>query len=268
MIVNLYRSPEEAFYHSTKYILKNKIVYNFMCRCSVPSHEDSDIKDAVAFAFNSKKAWKHGKEVFWPEWLGEGVFSQKLYEENGCSLLKLLQDDRFFHEPTFTKHNSTHSMIGRMSRERESFKNSSYKGFLDYTIGRWKKGGCRNDYSRRSMPHFYFDVEQPEWIWSNLAKNDNMPKCSRTSVSCMVNVGIRWNKVEEKVVVTLIFKHNQWSHLYGDFCGGANFVRAFEKEVGSPSKTEPELVIFAISSTLDEKRCADETISLLGGLYE
>lgn len=257
--MDLYCTPEHAFYAITEELLLKKKIFNFVYRASVGKSHSVVVESILAKAFKYKKAWKQGKEVYWPEYLTYSTFPQMLYEDHGYSLDSMLDDERFYCPPTFSKKESTHSFAGRMSRPRD-VEGSKYLGFLDYTLERWSKGGARNDYSRRSMPHFFFEIESPEWIYAELMKNPTMPRSGRTATTCVANIAFRWNTIEKKAILTIVLKHAQWSHLYGDFCGGANFLRAFERELGGFGSV-PELVVMGISASLDEVKYAKEFLN-------
>lgn len=267
MLQKLYDSPEKGFYAITEELLLKKKIFNFVYRASVGKSHSVVVESVLVKAFKYKTAWKQGTEVYWPEYLTYSTFPQMLYEDNGESLSALLKDERFFHPPVFSKKESTHSFAGRMSRPRDVV-GSKYVGFLDYTIDRWSKGGSGDNYSRRSMPHFFFEIESPEWIYAELMKNPTMPRSGRTATTCVANIAFRWNTIEKKAILTIILKHAQWSHLYGDFCGGADFLRAFEKELGG-FDNPPELVVMGVSASMDDTKIArdflDKSRTLIGG---
>ncbi len=240
-------TPDEAFVDYTKRIISERKIF-------APTVQ-FDINDPViennACAIDS--IWTHtkprcGEDMQWREWLINGVFPLKLYIENNSDLQLLMKDVRFYDPPRFSAKDAYNSFIGRMSRKRELIP----QGFLQYAIERWK------NYKLRPMPSFYFDIESPEWVWQDTAKNKSQPKSWHSSVSCVMNISLRWDSATRTAHCFFILKHNQWSHFYGDVFGSAFFFEAFLKEVGlTPNHNcVTKVHIWMISSTLDKLKDA------------
>jgi hypothetical protein len=195
--------------------------------------------------FSWKTLPKMGQDnVPFGTWLIESVFPSSLYKQNGSKLSKLLGDSRFSEAPSnFHNHDTYHNFLGRLARRR-SVAGSKYVGFLDYLLDRWKRD------NHRSMPHFYFSIEDPDWVFAELMRNTNQIKSGRTAVSCVMNMCFRWNPKEKQLVLSIILKHTQWHHTIGDFCGGALIAQAVAKEVGE-DPNNCVVNIFLPSASLD-----------------
>jgi len=252
---DIWKSPEAAFTEATERLISKDRLFALTAPfyCGI----DHSLRHRLAFekAWAHKGGYKGGKWFPWGRWLTECIFPEQLYEDNGYSLSRLVADDRFWYKPVFSKIDSYHSHIGRMARPRRS--GGQYYGFLDYTIDRWKRA------NHRSMPHFYFDVESPEWIWEELMANPNQIKTGRSATTCTANFCFRWDTINKRLVFYQILKHSQYSHIYGDFCGSAAFVRAFCDEVGL-NKDEAVVVLFAITVSMDGKKQAKQYLEGLG----
>ena len=254
--------PADAFRYITEYLVKAKKEYNLVAE--IEAQEDpyperhSRCLDA---AFGDKTAGHCGQTLRWADWLVEGVFPTHLYEEAGRSLRALIRDERFYDDPplSFQSKESYHNFIGRMSRPRPVFVGSPYTGFLDYTLERFADESCNR--VKRSMPHFYFSVEDPAWIFEPLVRNPALPRTNRTSVSCVCNVSFRYSPERKTTIITLILKHCQWSHLWGDIWGGTLFANAFHRELGL--ENTPVVVIDAMAITLDKPKQAKDYLRRL-----
>jgi hypothetical protein len=143
-----------------------------------------------------------------------------------------------------------------MARPR---KTDNYVGFLDFAIDRWKRS---NEFPYRSHPHFYFDVESPEWIVEELFRNPKQIKTGRTATTCTANIAFRWDPIEKEPWVYQIMKHSQWHHAFGDFFGMPWLLRAFNKAVGLPEE-KGKVCIFFVSASLDFPKYARRVIDEL-----
>ena len=87
-------------------------------------------------------------------------------------------------------------------------------------------------------------------MFEELYKNPNQIKSGRTATSCTTNFSFRWDTKNKKPILFQILKHSQYSHLYGDFCGSAAYLRAFCNELGYDKKG-CLVYLFAISVSMD-----------------
>lgn len=191
-----------------------------------------------------KNYYKGGQRVKFGTWLIDSMFPRPLYESAGGSLIKLLEDKRFFHPPSsLSKKGNFHNFFGRMARPRK-VPGSKYVGFLDYMLDRWSRD------NHKSMPHYYFSIEEPEWAFGELMKNTEQIKSGRTSVSCVMNICFRWDNAEKRIIMSTIMKHTQWNHTFEDYCGSALILYSIAKELGlDPDKGVVN--IFLPSATMD-----------------
>lgn len=235
--------PNDAFWKFTRYLLDVRKDYNVML--SFPVSEVEQMHSELLDGIWTKPMRRCGRDMNWRTWLIEGVFPETtLYAENERDLERLLADPRFTSAPGYSSKEVYSSFFGRMSRPRERVP----AGFLSYALGRWRHPRLR------AMPSFYFDVESPEWVWEELARNPTQPKGYRGTVSCVMNVSLRWDTKRQTAYLALIIKHNQWSHVYGDIFGAAYFLQAFLKAVGLECSAEVCLVM--MSCTMDDPKSA------------
>lgn len=103
----------------------------------------------------------------------------------------------------------------------------------------------------RGMPHYYFNVEEPEWVCEPLSGRPDIPKTGRTSVSCVMNYGFHW--LDGRAHICVILRHLNWSHGWGDVYGGERLLRAVCDELGIPIGT---VTIFANSASMDLPKVA------------
>jgi hypothetical protein len=236
-----YFSPWRAFVGMTRDLVMGKKLTPYYISYNTKHLNLGDsITKAKEIFPDSKDMYKGDQLMSWPEWLIEGVFPYHLYLEHKESLTDMLKDERLFQPPSFFKKDSHTSFVGRMARPRKG------KSFLAYAIDRWSRG------NHKSMPHFYFDVESPEWVFEELMRNQDQIKSGRTAVSCVMNISLRWDSVKKEPWLFLIIKHSQWSHCFGDIFGGALFLNAFLKEVNLP--LNGNVGIFFVSVTFDGKK--------------
>jgi len=197
-----------------------------------------------------KNYYKGGKKVKFGTWLIDSMFPRPIYEDNDRSVIKMLLDERFFHPPSsLSKKGNFHNFFGRMSRPRK-IKGSKYIGFLDYMMDRWSRG------HHKSMPHFYFSIEDPEWVYEELMRNPEQIKSGRTSVSCMMNMCFRWNPKEESAVMSAVMKHIMWNHSFEDFCGCTLVLVAIAEELGLEAD-KGVVNLFIPSATMDYPKEAE-----------
>jgi hypothetical protein len=253
-------NPGTLFIHFTKLLLKQKKVYNV----NLSATENIRAKAVVGifdYAFKDKKENKFGIRMKWSRWLVNGVFPVMLYKKNNSSLNELLNDKRLYDEPSYNKMDSTHSFFGRLARPRDKISEyGNFKGYVDYMLYRLE------NVQLRSQPHFYFDIENPEWVYRDFAKNPNQLKTIRTSMSCVSNISFRWNSSMMIPVLTLIIRHNQWSHLYGDIFGASRMLLAIRREMYLRTKLKEwknkgNINIYLISSTMDDSKRAKQIIN-------
>lgn len=218
---------------------------------SVMEHQYNEV-------FCDKTLPKYGHYLSFGTWLIESVFPRVLYKQNDSNLMMMLHDDRFFDPPgTFHNKQTYHNFLGRMARPRD-VACSKYIGFLDYLLDRWERD------NHKSMPHFYFPIEDPIWVFEELMRNPNQIKSGRTAVSCVMNICFRWDPVAKQPVISIILKHTQWHHTIGDFCGGALIIMAIAKELGL-DPTNCVVNIFLPSASLDYPKEAKTALATLYG---
>jgi len=252
------QSPEEAFILASELLIKYRRVFALSIFFKPGTEHCLSTRKAFDIAWAHKSGYKGGQKLTWGHWLAECIFPEILYKANGKDLLKLMADPRFYDEPSFHKKTTYHSHIGRMARPRKACNNTDYIGYLDYTIDRWRRD------NHKSMPHFYFDVESPEWMFEELFKNPNQIKSGRTAVSCTGNFSFRWDSKNKRPVLFQILKHSQYSHLFGDFCGTAAFMRAFCKEL-KLDVNRAVVCLFAVSISMDGLKQAKQFIKEVQG---
>jgi hypothetical protein len=252
----IHKSPEVAFREATGQLISDRKAFGFLSAFSPGTKHLKLHRKAFDVAFSNKSGYKNNVKMSWGQWLCECVFPEYLYKANGSSLDRLLKDKRFYYEPTFHKKESCHSHMGRMCRPRDSMAKTQYAGYLDYTLDRWRRD------NHKSFPHFYFDVETPEWMFAELFKNPNQIKSGRTATSCTGNFAFRWDSVGKRPIFYQILKHSQYSHIYGDFCGSAAFMRAFCKEL-SLDISKAVVMLFAISVSMDAVKEARQYLTEL-----
>lgn len=175
---------------------------------------------------NPKRMNRCGKEMSWSEWLVEGVFPTILYNENNKSLFSLLKDKRFSSKAIYSDINGYSSFFGRMARKRKYSSYGNFNGFLDLLLYRLKIKNIQ------SQPMYYFDVENPSWVLEHIFKNPNQLKTNRTSLSCVSNFSFNYVSKEDKLIMSMVLRHNEWSHIAGDIFGGEMIANSIIKELG------------------------------------
>lgn len=251
-----------SYYLFTKELLHSKRTYGSLHSFVADDCERvvSKLEHRYNSVFSWKKLPKFNTVLPFGTWLIDSVFPRPLYEENNCKLSSMLQDERFFTPPSsFHTKGTYHNFLGRMSRPR-NLDGSKYIGFLDYMLDRWKRG------NHRSMPHYFFPVESPEWVFEELMRNPNQIKSGRTALACVMNLSFRWDKKNERLVLSVILKHTQWHHTMGDFCGGALIANAVTKELRIVSP--PAVNIFLTSASLDYQKEARQIVEDMEGMSE
>jgi hypothetical protein len=74
-----------------------------------------------------------------------------------------------------------------------------------------------------------------------------------------MNISFRWDGIKGQPIVTLVMKHCNWSHAYGDVFGGNALLAAFCHELGLYTG---EVHIFMNSCTLDEPKLAKKFLEV------
>jgi hypothetical protein len=237
---------ERTFTTLTRRLLAEKRVSGLFVQGPAEPPLDQE-KKAFAAAFAGKSAKKgDGLNLPWGDWLVESLFPITLYKQNHESLLNLIRDPRVWEIAGFS--GNWNNSFGRMARPREKFP----KGFVDFMIERW-----RGKY--RGMPLFYFDVEHPEWVCEPLAGRPDIPKTGRTSVSCVMNYGFHW--ANDTANISIVVRHMNWSHGWGDVFGAHAALQALCKELGGLPMGK--VSVFANSASMDEPKIAKAYLNLL-----
>jgi hypothetical protein len=244
--------PNVLFQELTEAMYMGRKRYGLLLKCQL-GEESPQTRMVFDKAFAGKTGAHFGmKDMPWREWLVWTVFPEQYWLENGRSLLRLLDDPRIYDDPHFGGKDAYNSFFGRMARRREGLPES----FMSYTLKRFAN---KTD---RALPHFYFDTESPEWVWNDLVKNPRLLKSWRTSVSCVMNINFRWDALKGYPIVTLVMKHCNWSHAYGDVFGGNALLKAFCHELELPPVGEVH--IFMCSCSMDEPKIAREYLANIG----
>ena len=239
----IYANPNDAFIKTTKKSLEGKqygLTVKFLKGAT--SEKIDRIFDDT---FKGKEEGHWGRKWKWRDFLKQTVFPEWLYEENG-SIKNMLKDERLYDKPHYGGIDSQNSFFGRLCRDREGLK----QNFMEYVLEHFQ------DKRKRKLPHFYFDIEKPEWVWKDLI-NTNAIKSWRTSVSCVMNMGFRWDSQEKCPVLNMVIKHCNWSHLYGDIYGGNALMKAFCDELGFE---DGRVCLFMVSMSNYEKKKAKQII--------
>lgn len=238
------------FREMTERLLREKRVNGFFIqgRARPPTEQECRAMDVAFMGKTARKA--PGRNMPWSDWLVESLFPTLLYKEHGESLEKLARDKRIHEIEGFEGKDNWNNSFGRMARPRPDVP----EGFIIFLLERW-----RSKY--RGMPHFYFDVEYPEWVCAPLVGRPDIPKTGRTSVSCVMNYGFHWLNGEANISVVL--RHLNWSHGWGDVYGGERFLRALCKELGGLPLGNVN--IFANSASMDEPQAAKRYLKEIDG---
>lgn len=239
------------FREMTERLLREKRVNGFFIQGPARAATQRE-RDAMGVAFMGKTARKGGGRTMpWADWLVESLFPTMLYEEHGGSLMKLIKDTRIHDIEGFEGHGNFNNSFGRMVRPRPAIP----EGFMQFMLERW-----RGKY--RGMPQYYFDVEYPEWVTQPLVGRPDIPKTGRTSVSCVMNYGFQW--LDDKAHISVVLRHLNWSHGWGDVYGGERLLRAICEELdGLPLGN---VNIFANSASMDEPQAAKRYLKEMGWL--
>ena len=240
-------SNERMFTQLTERLLREKRVTGFYLqhRAEPPTAKEEQSMD---IAFSGKQAAKgDGKIFLWHDWLVESLFPTTLYKQNGCDLRRLAKDKRVWDIAGFS--GNWNNSFGRMARPRDKLP----EGFVLWMLDRWAG-------KYRGMPQYYFNVEEPEWVCEPLAGRPDIPKTSRTAVSCVMNYGFHW--LNDEAHISVILRHLNWSHGWGDVYGGDALLTALCKEVGCP---KGNVTIFANSASMDEPKIAKAYLKEMQG---
>ncbi len=233
-------SEARTFTRLTELLLAEKRMTGFHIQGLAQEASPAE-KLALRDAFEGKTAMKGGqREMAWGDWLVESLFPIQLYKENGCSVARLAKDPRIWDIAGFSGGDNYNNSFGRMARPRDGMPD----GFALFLLER-----LRSKY--RGMPHFYFDVEHPEWVLEPLAGRPDIPKTGRTAVSCVMNYGFHY--LNGALNIAVILRHLNWSHGWGDVYGGHALLQAICKETELPMG---RVTIFANSASMDEPKIA------------
>lgn len=238
-----------TFTSLTERLLSEKRISGFFIQGAASAATDAET-EAFARAFENKTAVKGDLGALpWGNWLIESLFPVSLYREHGESLSALMKDERLWDVNGFSGKSSWNNSFGRMGRPRPGFP----KGFVEFLLERW-----RGKY--RGMPLCYFDVETPEWVLEPLAQRPDIPKTGRTAVSCVMNYGFHW--LHDAAHISIVVRHMNWSHAWGDVYGAEAALRAVCKELGGLPLGK--VSIFANSASMDEPKIARRYLELIG----
>lgn len=205
---------------------------------------------AMNIAFAEKGAKKgDGEEMMWADWLVDSLFPRKLYESHNQSLPRLLKDERIYDIAGFS--GNWNNSFGRMARPRAEVP----EGFVNFMLERW-----RGKY--RGMPQYFFDVESPEWVCAPLSGRPDIPKTGRTAVSCVMLYGFHW--LNDQAHISIILRHLNWSHGWGDIFGAYYALQAVCKELDL-LKNIGNVTIFANSASMDEPAIAKKYLTEVYG---
>lgn len=258
----IYKNGVSAFISFTNYLLNIKRV-NGDNRCygallsfyATGGRKFKYLKKIFDEVFN-KSLYKAGRMMQWSDWLVDSFFPREIYNDCDCSLDKMFEDERLYHKPSFSFDNKDcyHSFYGRMSRKRKMFSQyGNFDNFMQLLLYRL------SDDRLKKMPMYYIDIEKPDWVLEHIAKNPNQIKTGRTSVSCIMNMMFRWNIGYDCLQVSLIVRHNQWTHLWEEIFGSIEMVIAIENELKLKNKTI--INVYFLSATLDEPTKAKQIIN-------
>ncbi len=242
----------QAYLDATRLLLREREVNGHTFRLEVSAGTVVEMyHHRLDEIFSGKDWWRHGAAVTYTEWMIGGIFPQILYRQNNSDLRKLMADERFYAEPTYHSRNNNTNFFGRMARPRAG----QSKTFLEYLLERWEVSK-----SNLSYRHFYFDVESPEWVFAELIKNPKQPKTGRTATACVMNWSFHVSG--GKLIMCLLMRSMQWSHIYGDFYGSTYAMQALLKEM---KLKEGTIYIFTPSIKMDTLRLARTFVDGLGG---
>lgn len=237
------------FTKMTERLLKEKRVNGYHQQFAATAWTSEEYA-AMNAAFENKMALKGDRRrMLWPDWLVESLFPTHLYKLAGGDLLKMCADPRSYDIAGFS--GNYNNSFGRMSRPRKTVPG----GFAHFLLERW--GG-----KYRGMPHFFFDVEHPEWVCEPLVGRPDIPKTGRTAVSCVMLYGFQW--LNERAHITIMLRHLNWSHGWGDVFGGYTALKAVCEQF-KPALPLGNVTIFANSASMDEPRRARHYLNHLKG---
>lgn len=238
------------FQQMTVRLLKEKRVTGFHMQFPAVLPEVKEW-NAMDVAFDGKTALKGDKrQMKWADWLVDSLFPRRLYELNGGRLASLLLDERIYDIAGFS--GNWNNSFGRMARPRDEVP----EGFVNFMLERW-----RGKY--RGMPQYFFDVESPEWVCAPLAGRPDIPKTGRTAVSCVMLYGFHW--LNDQAHISIILRHLNWSHGWGDIFGAEAALRAVCKELRLPEEAIGNVTIFANSASMDEDVIAKRYLTEVSG---
>jgi hypothetical protein len=250
----LAKNPDGAFLLLNKHLLKQKLNYGLSVKydCKVDFTPDELILDSFDSVWLDRECWKGGKKTSWRNWLIDGGFPMSIYRENECDLMRTINDKRTI-DRSMSHKNSWHNFFGSLCR-----KNGDGKSFIEYFLERANKKDLK------AHPHFYFEIECPYWIWSDLMKNPNQIKTGRSAIACCVNMYFRLNKISNRWILGWILKHCQWSHLFADIYASFEMGRAI---FGCLNLGEFEVQIFFASIFNDYPKKLRQLLEKVDGKY-
>lgn len=230
-----------AYRDWTKRLCEDRRIHSAAFTFGVTAQEDMHAPRNLECAINKvfpRTMLRCNQEMSFSTWLVNGVFPFILYREHNEQLLRMNADPRFGSAPIYSKKDGWSSFFGRMSRPRDGLAVT----YLEYMIRRMR------DPLHRGMPHFYFDVEEPSWVFEPLINNLKLLKTGRTALACVMAFSFKWDNENELLHMSMIMRSNQWSHLYGDVFGGKGALIAVLRELNLPAGT---VTIFSPSFVMD-----------------
>jgi len=231
-------NAERLFTAMTERLLKERRISGFFGQAPASAPTDREY-NAFNEAFKLKRAAKGGgRQLFWGDWLVESLFPKAIYAEHGSNLRKMIKDDRIWQLAGFSGNDN--NSFGRLCMPRPELPEGYISFMLDRIAGRYG-----------SMPLYYFDVESPAWVCAPLSERPDVPKTNRTSVSCVMNYG--FHVLDGVMSISVIVRHCNWSHLWGDVFGADAALRAVCKEA---KLKVGQVSVFANSATMDEPKIA------------
>lgn len=237
--------PSELYLQLTRDLVVQSPRWDLMGSCQV-GNEDSRV--AAALDPLMPRAHLMGEEISNSEWNLNSVFPQKLYELNGCSLERMLEDKRLYSKRTFSSKDSWRSFFGYMATPSVEIS----QGMIRYWLESWRSK------INRCAPYFYFKVTDAHWAFEELARNTRQPLSGRVATACLMGVSLIYESKKDCLHFQMHMRSVQWSHLYGDVFGGAAMARAFQKEVGVKNAA---LSIAAPKMTMDKPTIAKKVLA-------
>lgn len=234
----------------TRLLIRAKKLYSGSFSFDVDATETMGEPEGIKFKYDElfpRRMLRCGRELSFSDWQMNGVFPLLLYTELGDNLAALAGDPRFHEAPIYSKKEGWSSFFGRaMGR----MANNTTP--LLYMLARMRVP------LHRGMPHFYFNVEDPMWVFEPLMTNLNLLKTGRTALACLMAWSFKWDNDDERLHCCMVMRSNQWSHLWGDVFGGRAAMIAILRELGLEKGS---VTIFSPSFSLDTPKEAKELVN-------